>query len=307
MSRAWVRRHQLAVFFVLAYAISWSAQIPGYIFARREGAELNNEANTAHFLDLLRGEIHPGLTPYLLLFSLAFGPSVAGVIVTAAVGGRAGLADLWHRVTLVRVAPRWVAVVLLLPILLALVSLAVAFLVNGLRPFGLDLLLPLSAFVPLLLYMLICTGLAEEVGWRGYALPELQRRHTAEKASWLLGIGWGLWHIPSVLVGPYLLGQVHLGLVAPILLGLTVGIVGWTIVITWIYNHTHSVFWIIILHGWYNTVQSYLILSSEQFAAQAVFPLLPWAVAIVLLRRYGSQTLTHAAGTTTPRAQTQRS
>ena len=50
---------------------------------------------------------------------------------------------------------------LLLPILLALVSLAVAFLVNGLRPFGLDLLLPLSAFVPLLLYMLICTGLAE--------------------------------------------------------------------------------------------------------------------------------------------------
>lgn len=91
----------------------------------------------------------------------------------------------------------------------------------------------------------------------------------------------------------------------PILLGLTVGIVGWTIVITWIYNHTHSVFWIIVLHGWYNTVQSYLILSSEQFAAQAVFPLLPWAVAIVLLRRYGSRTLTGPAPT--PTTQEQRS
>lgn len=303
----WVSRHQLAVFFVLAYAITWSAQLLGYLFARREGVALNNEANTAHFLDLFRGDVHPGLTPYLLLFSFAFGPTVASVVVTALVGGRPGLADLWHRVTLVRVAPRWVAIVLLLPVLLALVSLAAAFLINGLRPFGFDLLLPLSAFLPLLLYMLICTGLAEEVGWRGYALPELQRRHTAEKASGLLGIGWGLWHIPSVLVGPYLLGQVHLGLVVPILLGLTVGIVGWTLVITWIYNHTHSVFWIIVLHGWFKTVQSYLILSSEQFAAQAIFPLLPWVVAIFLLKRYGSQTLTQPAGAPMPRTQTERS
>lgn len=303
MDRAWVRRHQLAVFFLLAYAISWAAQMPGYLFARREGVQLNNEANTAHILDLLRGDLHPGLTPYLLLFSFAFGPTVAGLIVTAVVSGRAGLADLWRRLTLVRVSPRWIAIVMLLPILLALVSLAAAFLLNGLDPFGFDLLLPVSAFVPLLLYRLICTGLAEEVGWRGYALPELQRRHTAEKASWLLGIGWGLWHIPSVLVGPYLLGQVHLGLVAPILLGLTVGIVGWTIVITWIYNHTHSVFWIIVLHGWYNTVQSYLILSSEHFAAQAIFPLLPWVLAIFLLKRYGSQTLAQPAGTPTRRTQ----
>lgn len=303
MDRAWVRRHQLTVFFLLAYAISWAAQMPGYLFARREGVQLNNEANTAHILDLLRGDLHPGLTPYLLLFSFAFGPTVAGLIVTAVVSGRAGLADLWRRLTRVRVSPRWIAIVMLLPILLALVSLAAAFLLNGLDPFGFDLLLPVSAFVPLLLYMLICTGLAEEVGWRGYALPELQRRHTAEKASWLLGIGWGLWHIPSVLVGPYLLGQVHLGLVAPILLGLTVGIVGWTIVITWIYNHTHSVFWIIVLHGWYNTVQSYLILSSEHFAAQAIFPLLPWVLAIFLLKRYGSQTLAQPAGTPTRRTQ----
>ncbi|WP_122261780.1 CPBP family intramembrane glutamic endopeptidase [Ornithinimicrobium cerasi] len=292
MARTWVVRHQLVVFFLLAYVISWTAQLPGYLFARREGVTLSNEANTAHFLDLAGGELHPGLAPYLFLFSFAFGPTLAGVVVTGLVGGREGLRDLWRRVTTVRVAPRWVVIVLLLPVALALVSLAVAFLANGARPVGFDPLLPLGAFVPLLLYMLICTGLAEEVGWRGYALPELQRRHSAERASWLLGIGWGLWHIPSVLVGPYLLGNVHLGLVVPILLGLTLGIVGWTIVITWIYNNTQSVFWVIVLHGWFNIVQSYLILSAEHPAAQAVFPLLPWVVAIVLLRRYGARTLT---------------
>lgn len=292
MNRDWVRRHQLAVFFFLAYAITWSVQIPAYLFAYREDVKLSNEANTEHFLDLLGGQGHPGLAPYLLLFMFAFGPSVAGVVVTALVGGRAGLAELWSRLIRVRVGGRWMAIVLLLPIALAGTSLVLAFMVGGFQPLSFDLLLPLSLFVPLLIYMLVFTGLAEEVGWRGYALPELQRHNTAERASWILGIGWGLWHIPSVLIGPYLQGDVHLGLVVPILLGLTFGIVGWTIVITWIYNHTQSVFWIIVLHGWNNTVQSYLVLSSEQYAAQIFFPILPWVIAVWLLKKYGAETLT---------------
>ena len=292
MDRVWLQRHQLMVFFVLAYAITWAAQIPAYLYAYRENVKLSNEANTQHFLDLLRGEGHAGLTPYLLLFMFAFGPSVAGVIVTALVGGRAGLAELWGRVVRVGVAKKWIVVVLLLPVALAVTSLGLAFVVGGFRPYGFDLPVPLSLFLPLLIYMLVCTGLAEEVGWRGYALPELQRRHTAEKASWILGIGWGLWHIPSVLVGPYLQGDLHIGLVIPVLLGLTMGIVGWTIVITWIYNHTQSVFWIIVLHGWNNTVQSYLILSAEQYAAQVIFPILPWLIAVWLLKKYGAETLT---------------
>lgn len=300
MDREWLRRHQLAVFFILAYAITWSVQIPAYLFAYRENVKLSNEANTEHFLDLVSGRGHPGLAPYLLLFMFTFGPSLAGVIVTALVGGRAGLSELWSRVTRVGVAGRWVVIILLLPVALSFASLALAFLIGGFQPYGFDLLLPLSLFVPLLVYMLVCTGLAEEVGWRGYALPELQRHHTAEKASWILGIGWGLWHIPSVLVGPYLQGDLHIGLVVPVLLGLTMGIVGWTIVITWIYNHTQSVFWIIVLHGWNNTVQSYLVLSAEQYAAQVIFPILPWAIAVWLLKKYGTQTLTGQRDTDAP-------
>jgi len=292
VNREWIRRHQLMVFFILAYAITWSVQIPAYLFAYREDLRLSNEANTEHFLDLLPGEGAPGLTPYLLLFMFTFGPSVAGVIVTALVGGRAGLAELWSRVARVRVGPRWIVIVVLLPVALAVTALALAFAVGGFQTFGFDLLVPLSLFLPLFIYMLVCTALAEEIGWRGYALPELQRHHTAERASWILGFGWGLWHIPSVLVGPLLQGDLHVGLVIPVLLALTFGVVGWTIVITWIYNNTQSVFWIIVLHGWNNTVQSYLVLSAEQYAAQVIFPILPWAIAIWLLKKYGAETLT---------------
>ncbi len=50
-----------------------------------------------------------------------------------------------------------------------------------------------------------------------------------------------------------------------------------------------SVFWIILLHGWNNTIQSYLVLSAGFLAN--VIALLPWAVAIYLLRKYGRETL----------------
>jgi uncharacterized protein len=77
---------------------------------------------------------------------------------------------------------------------------------------------------------------------------------------------------------------------------LTFGVVGWTIVLTWIYNNTQSVFWIIVIHGWSNTVQSYLVLSSGSLIAQGLYGFLPWVVAIFLLRRYESQTLTGRKG-----------
>jgi hypothetical protein len=62
--------------------------------------------------------------------------------------------------------------------------------------------------------MLIFTGLAEEkIGWRGYALPQLQKTRTAVRASWILGIAWGLWHIPALLLPQYLRGELAVGMV----------------------------------------------------------------------------------------------
>jgi uncharacterized protein len=283
-------RFQLPIFFVLAYAITWSAQIPAYIYAHNHGHQLTNEQNLLHLVDLVQGELDPGLAPYLFLAIFAFGPTLAGIIVTGVFKGKSGLLDLWRRTTRVAVGRRWMLIVLLLPPALALISLAVAFLAGGLQPVSFVFLAPLSLLPLLLLYMLVFTGLAEEVGWRGYALPELQKTRSAERASWILGIAWGWWHIPALLLPQFLRGELVVGFVVVILLAITFGVVGWTIVLTWIYNNTQSVFWIIIIHAWNNTIQSYLVLSVG-FLANVVFALLPWAVAIYLLKKYGGQTL----------------
>lgn len=292
-----LQRIQLPLFFFLAYAITWSAQIPAYLAAYDQGQQLSNEANVVHFRDLTLGTIPTEFSWVLLLFSFSFGPSIAGIIVIALVQGKPGLKMLLRRLVKVRIPGRWILVILLIPILLGIASLLIGQLLSGFAPLDYTFLMPLSLAPAFLLYLIVFTGLSEEIGWRGYALPELQRRHSAEKASWIVGIAWGLWHLPSSLLTPYLLGELTLPLVITTLLALTLGIVGWTIVLTWIFNNTGgSLFWIIVLHGFGNWVQSYLVLSSGNYMAQVAYGVLPWAIAIVVLKKYGSATLTGSNG-----------
>lgn len=190
-----------------------------------------------------------------------------------------------------RVSGRWYLVVLALPVLLSLAAVGLGLLSTAGR-IQYDLRLPLAHFLPFVLYMIVFTGVAEEPGWRGFALPWLQRTHSASRASWILGVIWGLWHLPFTVYyswGPNL--PVVLVSLVISLLGLTLGIVGWTMVNTWVYNSTRSVWLVILLHGWGNAVQSYLVLSSDNMLAQTLYGILPWALAILLLRRYGEENL----------------
>lgn len=297
MLREKFARVQLPLFFVLAFAITWTVQIIAYVWADAHEFRISNEDSLLYFQDLFARDLAADFVPFFLLFHLGFGPSVAGIIVTALAKGRAGLRDLGRRIVKVRIPLRWVLTIVAIPLVWSGVALAFGFAAGGFVPITFDFLVPLAMAPLFLLYLIIFTGLSEEIGWRGYALPELQSKFSAEKSSWILGILWGLWHLPSVLLIPFLHGSLDIAVIGVTLLGLTLGIVGWTIVITWIYNNTQSVFWIILLHGFTNLVQSYLVLSSDSAAAMGIWALIPWAFAIFLLKRYGGKTLTLKAPT----------
>ena len=47
--------------------------------------------------------------------------------------------------------------------------------------------------------------LGEEIGWRGFLLPQLLKRHSPLAASLILGVVWALWHLPIDLYAGYLL------------------------------------------------------------------------------------------------------
>jgi membrane protease YdiL (CAAX protease family) len=77
----------------------------------------------------------------------------------------------------------------------------------------------------------LAISVAEEVGWRGYALPRLQPRCGAFGASGIIGIVWTFWHIPMFL---------GLGVPMDLMLVMLLFFVGGSLTMTWIVNGTRG-------------------------------------------------------------------
>jgi membrane protease YdiL (CAAX protease family) len=193
---------------------------------------------------------------------------------------------------------RWYLIVLGLPVALAGVSLLAGLITGSLDLDSYEPPVSAAYFIPFLIYMLVTTGLYEEPGWRGFALPYLQRENTAIRASWILGVLWGIWHFPVIIYYNLTVTEVAPPVLIPILAGLVLGIVGWTIVNTWIYNSTESVFLMTLLHGWCNTVNTIVVLPFENMMVSTVNAVLPWAVAALVSKRYGDEHLAERPGPT---------
>jgi membrane protease YdiL (CAAX protease family) len=120
--------------------------------------------------------------------SMILGPALAGIALTALLNRRMGLAELLSRMRRVRLAPRWFIIACLLaPGVLLVVLCAMAVVISpvfapGLFPLGV-------VFGPI-------AGLFEEIGWSGFAYPRLQQRYGAIGGGTILGVIWGLWHLP---------------------------------------------------------------------------------------------------------------
>src|SRR5215207_9610538 len=101
--KAFIKRHPLLTYFALAFAVSWGGILivvgPGGIPGNSEQFEM--------------------LFPFGYLAMLA-GPSVAGILLTGLVNGRAGLREFLSRLLRWRVGVRWYAVALLTAPLLML-------------------------------------------------------------------------------------------------------------------------------------------------------------------------------------------
>jgi membrane protease YdiL (CAAX protease family) len=100
--------------------------------------------------------------------------------------------------------------------------------------------------VPYFFFILIAGGGLEEFGWRGYAQQPLQERFGIIKASILIGVVWGFWHLP-LWVFPEAQGAYSF----PAYLLLTTGV---SLVYGWLYNASGQKLIIaLFFHAMWNT------------------------------------------------------
>jgi len=211
-----IRRHPVLVYFVLTFGLSWSGAF--LLVAPR----------------LLRGEPIPKFTGLMMFPIMLLGPLIAGLTMTAFMGGRAGLREPGARLLRIRVPARWFLVLMIPP---ALVLTLLRWLVS-------------SVYTPNLFLIGLSFGLIagfiEEIGWTGFALPWMMRTRSTFGAALLLGLLWSLWHAPVI---------DYLGTATPhgrywlaYFLAFAAAMTAIRVLIAWLYANTGSVLLAQLLH-----------------------------------------------------------
>jgi len=219
--RAWIRRHQLASFFGLTYAISWGWWVPTALVG----------GHVSHF---------PGL----------LGPMLAAMILTPVVSGRRGIRDLLARMGRWRVPLRWYAAAAA-PFVVALAAYALLAIV-GRAPswssFAWMPGIPAVTWIGEFAMVTLINGYGEETGWRGFAWPRLRERHTLGGAALILAVPWAAWHLPTIFLDTGMRGFPLLVLPA-----FFVGMAAGAAVLGWLYEHARSSILIVALwHAFLN-------------------------------------------------------
>jgi len=259
------------VFFVVTFAITWGFWIPAIVF------------------DLAFDNV---LGLALLLLGL-LGPGLTGVVLMKLLYTERAQTDFWDRVTnLRRIGGRWyLAVFLYAPITFAIAA-GIDIALGGTGYFVGEWVPQLTsnpaAFLPTLLFSTLPPVL-EELGWRGFALDQLQRTRTALVSGLLLGVVWAAWHLPLFLIEGT---NQHdaVGFLTTEFWLFMIGVVALSVAFTWIHNGTGgSILASILLHSWTNftlqTVEGTLRTDIFFYAGTL------WAFVVVVTVLYGSQTL----------------
>lgn len=267
-----IARYPMTAFFVLAFGLSWSSWT-GYVVSQN-GLGLDPGLR---FPDLLG----PHSSQLLGVLPGAYlGPITAAFIVTAVTDGRAGLRRWAGRLLRWRINWRWYAGTILgVPAALAVTSI----------PFsGGDIRMPpvtaLAAFVPGLIFQMITTGLAEEPGWRDFALPRLQPRFGPLRGNLILGPLWGAWHLPLFLTdwaGPDVQAYTVVEFIATTFT--------FSLIMTWAFNRTGESLPIAMLmhtsvNNFFSTVWTAIFPSIDlETGSTHVFLIASTVVAVILL------------------------
>jgi len=234
-----MKKYPVIAFYILAFAISWLGWVPQALHAR-------------------------GLFPFdspLFTFLGVGGPTLAAVIVIWLLRGKDGPRDLFAPLFRWQASAGWYAFVLLFWFAAAVLALGVGAVFG--RTFPALGGMAWGRLLPVFVAMLL-SNVWEEVGWRGFALPRLQKKLPRRQVVLVMGILWNLWHLPLMLTPSSDLAG--LPWVGEVVFSLSL-----TFVYLWLYNGTQgSLLFVSVFHAMSNTI-AWLLLEAGVFESSYLF------------------------------------
>jgi membrane protease YdiL (CAAX protease family) len=222
------------MFFVLTFAYSWILWLPSVLDGL--GMELPFDVSGYSIVVVVIG---------------AFAPLLAALTLVFREGGARGVRSFLKRALDFDVKPVYYLIALGLPLLIHLAAHYLA------AASGLDVartlfpaeapLPPVILAVPYFFLMLVLGGGQEEFGWRGYAQEPLQEKLGIIPASLVIGVIWGVWHLPLWFIA----GDLHsaYSFVAFVLMTTSI-----SILYGWLYNSSgKKLIVVIFFHAMNNT------------------------------------------------------
>lgn len=256
---SFVKRQPLVAFFILAFGLTWGA---GWV------------ADTFYTGSTLSGLL---VLPFLLLSP---GPLIGALVVTGIISGKAGVITLLRKFTIWRVGWRWYAVALLLTPAMFLAAIYLNVWLGAPNPTVALLAAAPGMFLAFALRLVnpLDGPMKEELGWRGFALPYLQKRYSTLIAYLILIALVVIWHLPLVWMG---------NMPALALLGTASA----TILYGWIFNNSKgSVLMTLIAHATDGLIGAGMLGWTGVDGTRYFMVLIAvWCVtALLVLVRYGS-------------------
>lgn len=192
-------------------------------------------------LIFLQPRMSYGMPEFMMLYAVGgLGPTIAAYVAVLATSAYAPLREFHRSVFQWRTPVRWHIIPICLPIILALTSAGIARVVHpgSLRPL---LAKPWYLFVAYFFGMVAGGGL-EEIGWRGVAQPELEKRFQLPTAALIVGSLWSVWHLPLFALP----GVSQYGMNFP---AFAAAVLGDAMILAWLRSRTGSVFHCIMFHA----------------------------------------------------------
>lgn len=228
------RRHSALTYYALVFVISWG----GILLLVGPGGIPGTPEQVTRMMPIA-------------LVALFAGPSVAGLMCTALVHGRAGLRHLLARGLRWRVGVRgYAAAVLPAPLLVA----AVLFGLSWISPEFLPGLATARDKAGLLMFGvasgLVGGGLLEELGWTGFAVPTLRRGHGPFATGLIVGFLWGAWHyLIAFWASGTSTGAVSLPQFLPGVIFYVASLPAYRVLMVWLYERTESLPLAMLMHA----------------------------------------------------------